>query len=121
MEATLERVILNGERDIAFFDTRYCLHKGNYRIGKTYIFKLSAFVYNEAEILEDPTFKLEGKDAVEHLKMLGKEVEYEPVGSVKPVIYYMEKMVAFFQTSTAYPHVAEFQSPIFKIEEKKFI
>lgn len=71
VEATLEGLMLNGERDIAFFDTRYCLNKDNYRIGETYIFKLSAFVYNEAEILQDPIIKFEGKDAVEHLKMLG--------------------------------------------------
>ena len=33
LEATLEGTVLGGERDIAFFDTRYALHKRDYAIG----------------------------------------------------------------------------------------
>ena len=119
VEATLEGLMLDDEREIAFFDTRYCLNKGNYHIGGTYIFKLSAFVYHTTEILQDPTFKFEGDAAVDYLRKIGGEVEYESDGSVKPVIFHMDEMVAFLQTSREYPHLAEFQSPIFSIEEEK--
>lgn len=119
VEATLEGVMLNGERNVAFFDTRYCLNKNNYCVGGSYIFKLSAFVYHKAEILQDPIFKLEGNDAVDFLHKVGGKIEYESDGSVKPVVCDMGKMVAFLQTSTEYPHLAEFQSPVFGIEEKK--
>lgn len=119
VEATLEGLMLDDEREVAFFDTRYCLNKETYHIGGTYIFKISAFVYHKAEILQDPTFKFEGDAAVDYLRKIGGEVEYESDGSVKPVIFHMEEMVAFLQTSKEYPHLAELQSPIFGIEEKK--
>lgn len=118
VEATLEGLMLDDEREVAFFDTRYCLNKENYHIGGTYMFRLSAFVYHKAEILQDPTFKFEGDAAIDYLRKIGGEVEYEADGSVKPVVFNMEKMVAFLQTSREYPHLAELQSPIFGIEEK---
>ena len=119
VEATLEGSMLNGERKIAFFDTRYCINKGKYRIGENYLFKVSAFSYNNIEILKDPSFKFEGDAAVDFLRKTGENVEYEADGSVKPIVFHTDKMVAFLQTSGEYPHLAEFQSPIFSSEEKQ--
>ena len=115
VEASLEGEVLGeSARQIAFFDTRYALHKGKYEIGKTYAFRLSAFAYNAEVVPEkDREFRFEGEKAVEHRKRCGMEQEYEKDGSPKPVVFRMEGMVAYFQKSEAYPDDAEFQSPVF--------
>lgn len=115
-EATLEGTVLGeAERQIAFFDTRYALHKGTYRIGETYTFRLAAFAYN-AEVVPKPEreFRMVGEDAAQRREALGQKPEFEKDGSVKPLIFRMDQMVAFFQSSVAYPDDAEFQSPVFK-------
>ena len=116
VEATLEGTVLGeAERQIAFFDTRYALHKGTYRIGETYTFRLSAFAYN-AEVVPKPEreFRMFGEEAAKRRAALGQKPEFEKDGSVKPLIFRMDQMVAFFQSSVAYPDDAEFQSPVFK-------
>ena len=75
-------------------------------------------MYHNAEILQKPEFQLEGQDAIRFLERSGGKVEYESDGSVKPVVFNMARMVAFLQSSIEYPHLAEFQSPIFGMEEK---
>ena len=116
VEATLEGTVLGeAERQIAFFDTRYALHKGAYRIGGTYTFRLAAFAY-DAEVVPKPEreFRMVGEEAAKRRKTLGQEPEFEKDGSVKPLVFRMDQMVAFFQPSVAYPDDAEFQSPVFK-------
>ena len=116
VEATLEGMVLGeAERQIAFFDTRYALHKGTYRIGETYTFRLSAFAYN-AEVVPNPAreFRMFGEEAAKRRAAMGQKPEFEKDGSVKPLIFRMDQMVAFFQSSAAYPDDAECQSPVFK-------
>ena len=116
VEATLEGTVLGeAERQIAFFDTRYALHKGTYRIGETYTFRLSAFAYN-AEVVPKPEreFRMLGEEAAKRRVAMGQKPEFEKDGSVKPLIFRIDEMVAFFQSSAAYPDDAEFQSPVFK-------
>jgi len=115
VEATLEGTVLGEvERQVAFFDTRYALHKGDYRIGETYTFRLAAFAYN-AEVVPKPEreFRMVGEEAAKRREVLGQTPEFEKDGSVKPLVFRMDQMVAFFQSSVAYPDDAEFQSPIF--------
>ena len=116
VEATLEGAVLGeAERQIAFFDTRYALHKGNYRIGETYTFRLAAFAYN-AQVVPKPEreFRMTGEEAAKRRAAMGQKPEFEKDGSVKPLVFRMDQMVAFFQSSAAYPDDAEFQSPVFK-------
>lgn len=116
VEATLEGTVLGeAERQIAFFDTRYALHKGTYRIGETYTFRLAAFAYN-AEVVPKPEreFRMLGEEAAKRRAAMGQKPEFEKDGGVKPLIFRMDQMVAFFQSSAAYPDDAEFQSPVFK-------
>lgn len=120
IEATLEGTVLGeAERDIAFFDTRYALHKGDYEIGKEYTFSLAAFAYNAEVVPEkEREFRLEGDNAIKHRERLGDEPEYEEDGSPKPVVFRMDEMVAFFSKWGPYPDDAEFQSPAFEgVEE----
>lgn len=115
VEATLEGTVLGeAERQIAFFDTRYALHKGGYRIGEAYTFRLAAFAYN-AEVVPKPEreFRMVGEEAAKRREALGQKPEFEKDGSVKPLVFRMDEMVAFFQSSAAYPDDAEFQSPVF--------
>ena len=114
-EATLEGTVLgDAERAVAFFDTRYILNKERYVIGETYKFRMAAFAY-DASVLpeEERKFRMEGEKAAECRKRMGKEPEFDENGNVKPLIFHMDEMVAFFQQSRAYPDDAEFQSPVF--------
>ena len=114
LEATLE-----GEtqgtvvRPISFFDTRYAFNKHRYQVGEVYTFKLAAFGYR-AEVLTEAqrTFSFEGEKAVQFLERCGKTPELNDDGSVKPVIFHLDELVALFQSSVACPDDAEFQSPI---------
>ena len=115
VEATLEGTVLGeAERQIAFFDTRYALHKGTYRIGETYTFRLAAFAYN-AQVVPKPEreFRMTGEEAARRRAAMGQKPEFEKDGSVKPLVFTMDQMVAFLQSSAAYPDDAEFQSPVF--------
>ena len=115
VEATLEGEVLGeAARQIAFFDTRYAMNKGRYEIGKTYKFRLSAFAYR-ADVLpeKDREFRFEGDKAVEHRKRMGDEQKYDKDGNPEPVIFRMDKMVAYLPRWDNYPDDAEFQSPVF--------
>ena len=115
LEATLEGTVLGeAERHIAFFDTRYALNKGRYRIGETYVFRISAFAYSAEVVPEkEREIRFEGDAAVEQRRRFGEKPEYEEDGSVKPVVISTAEMVAFFQISAAYPDDGELQSPVF--------
>ena len=119
VEATIEGTVLGDcERRIAFFDTRYAFAKGTYEIGKTYRFRLAAFAYNAKVVPEkEREFRMEGEAAAKRRKDLGDEPKFEPDGSISPLVFRMDKMVAYFPASEAYPDDAEFQSPVFnKVE-----
>ena len=79
-----------------------------------YKFRLSAFAYR-ADVMpeKDREFRFEGDKAVEHRKRLGQEQEYDENGNPKPVIFRLERMVAYLPEGNAYPDDAEFQSPVF--------
>ncbi len=116
VEATIDGTVLGEcEREISFFDTRYAFTKGSYEIGKTYRFRLAAFAYNAQVVPEkDREFRIEGEEAAKRRRDLGDEPKFEPDGSISPVVFRMDKMVACISVSEAYPDDAEFQSPIFK-------
>ena len=118
LEATLEGTICNGEHHIAFFDTRYIAHKGKYKIGETYTFRVAALA-GDCERLENPTFTMEGQQAIDFKAKLGEKPDYDENGNVKPLVFDMSGMVAFLQHSVAYPHVAEFQSPAVAVSVEK--
>lgn len=120
IEATLEGEVLGeAAHPIIFFDTRYAMNKGRYEIGKTYTFRISAFAYNVCILPEtEREFRFEGDKAVEHRKRMGYEQEYDQDGKPKPVIFNMEKLVAYLPKWGPYPDNAEFQSPVFgEVEE----
>lgn len=119
LEATLEGTVLGeAERRIAFFDTRYALNKERYKIGETYVFRLSAFAYCAEVVPEkEREIRFEGEAAVEQRRRFGEKPEYEEDGSVKPVVISTAEMVAFFQNSEAYPDDGELQSPVFSEPE----
>lgn len=114
-EATLEGTVL-GENEcrIAFFDTRYARMKEAYRIGETYVFRLAAFAYGAEVVPEaEREFRIEGEAAAKRRMDLGQEPEFEADGSVKPLVFRMDRMVAFLRSSEAYPDDAEFYSPVY--------
>lgn len=115
VEATLEGEVLGDSAwNVAFFDTRYSLRKGQYEIGKTYVFRLAAFAYRAEVVPEkDRELRFEGDKAIEQRKRFGVEQEYEADGSPKPLVFGMEELVSYFPNREAYPDDAEFQSPVY--------
>lgn len=111
-EATLVGTFCEDERNIAFFDTRYAINKGKYVLGETYYFRLAAMAC-KAEVVQNPTFRFEGEDAVMQRERFGDEQKYDKDGNPEPFVLDATRLVGFFQPSEAYPHVAEFRSPVF--------
>ncbi len=110
-EATLEGILPVEDHRVAFFDTRYALHKNHYRIGETYSFRLAAFAYR-VETVEQPSFQLEGKEALDWYQKTGLEPKLAEDGTVKPVVFDMSHLATCLQLSEAYPDDGEFQSPV---------
>lgn len=103
------------EREISFFDTKYYKNKNLYQIGKFYTFSISALGYN-IEKLKDKTFSFEGQKAVDWLAKIGKEANLDSLGNVEPVTFDLSNLVSFLPKNNEFPDDAEFQSPIYKIE-----
>ena len=119
VEATLEGTMLgegDDERDVAFFDTRYALHKGKYVIGNRSKFKLAALCYDDGEILPEAERKIvvSGERAERIYRALGQEPKREMDGAVKPWTADQSKGTAYWSSSAAYPDDAFFQSPVFE-------
>ena len=115
VEASIDGEVLgDAERRVCFFDTRYVAHKGKYVVGNTYTFRLCAFAYR-AEIVPESEreFRIEGESAVKRRKDLGEEQKYDANGNPEPLIFRMDKMVAYYSISEAYPDDAQYQSPVF--------
>ena len=123
IEATLEGTVLGEARDVAFFDTRYPLHKDSYKVGETYIFRLSAFAYS-ARFLEEKEkcLRMVGKEAEAWYERVGKTIDwhadFDEEGHIKPIEIRMDGMVGFFCGPVAYPDDCEFQSPVFGVGEE---
>lgn len=119
VEATLKGTMLGDgedERNVAFFDTRYALHKGKYVIGNRYRFKLAALCYDDGEILPEAERKIvvTGEQAERIYRALGQEPERESDGTVKPWTADQSSGTAYWSSSAAYPDDAFFQSPVFE-------
>lgn len=111
MEATLEGSMMNGTREVVFFDTRYAFKKLDYRIGETYKFKLGAFAYC-IEMLDNPKMKLTAEQAEDFAKRTGLEIKRYANGKARPMSIDMCDMVACISRGGAQPDNCEFQSTI---------
>ena len=116
-EATLEGTMLDGKRDVAFFDTQYARNKAVYRIGGRYRFRLAGMLYH-GECLDKPGFSIEGEEANKRRAVFGEAPEFEKDGTPTPLRFDMSRLVAFFTGSAAYPDDCEFQSPIYGIRRR---
>lgn len=111
MEATLEGTILDGTREMVFFDTRYAARKLDYRIGETYRFRLAAFAYF-VEMLDNPKMKLTAEQAEDLERKSGWKVKRDAKGNIKPMAIDMRDMVACVSRGGAQPDNCEYQSTI---------
>ncbi len=120
VEAVLSGRILHGERYVSFFDTRYAENKRLYKPGETYRFLLSALAY-DADVLKEEERQIvyKGEEAADIRKKMGEDPETEKDGSVKPLVFHMDRLVALFQNSDAYPDDTEFQSPAYGLAERE--
>lgn len=116
IEATLEGTLLGGEREIAFYDTRYALCKEAYKIGETYLFKLAGFAHR-IEVLKGTKVKL-SPEATEMLcRASGKKLKYDADGNVVSMSVESKDMVAFAGRGGECPEDHEFQSSIRGFEQ----
>ena len=111
----LFEAVITGETEdgcsISFFDTNYFLHKDSYQIGKTYGFSVFALGY-DIETLKENSFSYEGQEAIDWLAKSGQEPSYDENGNIEPVVFIIDKLVAFLPIDENYPDDVEFQSPI---------
>lgn len=114
IEATIEGRI--GERLITFFMSDYYLNKCKIARGGSYSFKLSALAYS-CELLKETTFKFEGEKAIDYLLKIGEPLSFDENGDVEPVVFYLDKMVAFLQSNKDYPDDVQYQSPVQSVEQ----
>lgn len=92
-----------------FLDTLYFANKTNYKIGESYLFRLSGLA-RDVQIVNETTFTMNEEQTLSFLAKIGKlPSENEPN---KPLVFDMSGMKAFFQTYDALPSLTEFQSPI---------
>ena len=115
MEATIEGTILEGTREVVFFDTRYAAKKPDYRIGGTYKFKLAALAYF-AELLDKPKMHLSAEEAEDFAQKTGWKVKRDANGKAKPMSINMADFVACVSRGGAQPDNCEFQSKIFEMD-----
>lgn len=113
-EATLEGSMLNGDRQVAFFDTQYARNKAAYRIGDRYQFRLAGMLYH-GECLDKPGFSIEGEEANKRRAVFGEAPQFEKDGTPTPLRFDMSRLVAFFTGPASYPDDCEFQSPIYGV------
>ena len=117
LEATVK--CFCGDFHFAFFATDYFKHKSYYRVGSKLPLSLSALGI-EVDIGEQ-SFSIEGEEAVEWLKKMGKEPVYDFNGNVEPVRISMEQMVAYVSIDSKCPDEALFQSPVKSIEDAQML
>lgn len=114
IEATITGYI--EDKSVSFFMTDYYLYKNDIKQGDKCKFKLSAFAYN-CNTLKEKTFQFEGQQAIDYLNKMGEKPTLDADGGVQPVIFNLENLVAFFQVNDKFPDDAEFQSPIYSVNE----
>lgn len=117
LEATVK--CFCGDFHFAFFATDYFKHKAYYRIGSKLPLSLSALGI-EVDVGER-SFSIEGEEAVEWLKKMGKEPTYDIFGNVEPVRIGMEQMVAYVSIDSKCPDEALFLSPILSLDEAQML
>lgn len=103
------------EFEFSFFAVDYYANKAVYKVGEKITVSLAALAM-KAE-LSPKSFSFEGQQAIDWLAKIGEEPEYDENGSVKPVVFGLEKLVAYMNHDHRAPDEAEFQSPISGLEE----
>jgi hypothetical protein len=106
------------EHTISFFDTQYFKNKDKYKIGRIYIFTVTALGYN-VEILKEKSFSFKGQQAVDWLAKISKQPTFDEMGNVEPIVFDLSNLVAYMPHSE-YTDDAEFQSPVSEIKEVDF-
>lgn len=118
VEATLVGSFCEDKRAISFFDTRYAINKGKYVLGETYNFRLAALAFN-SKVVQQRTFQFEGEDAIRQRERIGDEQKYDQYGNPEPLVIDATSLIALIHISDAYPHTAEFRSPVFGMATAK--
>lgn len=106
------------DQKITFFDTKYFVNKDQYETGKTYNFLIAGLAYH-VEFPEKDTISFEGEAALQWYRELGREIEYDKNGEVKPLEINKEELVALLPKDDKYPDSYEFQSPVMSITDSE--
>ena len=111
IEATIECHHKNFE--FAFFPTDYYKNKLKYKKWTTLTINVSAIAMKAEE--GSHGFCFEGQQAVDYLKKIGQQPQYDEHGNIEPIRFDTSKMVAFLSTNRKSPDEAEFQAPVNKL------
>lgn len=105
--------------DFAFFATDFYYNKEKYLESEYLDIELAAFAPNAEEA--DRGFSFEGQKAVDWLAKMGQEPTYNEDGTVQPVTFSTEKLVAYLTLEKKAPDEAQFQSPAGPVESLSFV
>lgn len=108
-----------GKLKFAFFAIDYYCNKHKYVVGQTIIIDLAALAMKAREAQR--SFSIEGQQAIDWLAKSGRTPTYDENGNIEPVIFSMEKLVAFLNIDSKCPDEAEFQSPVGSIEKTSIL
>lgn len=105
--------------DFAFFATDFYYNKEKYLESEYLYIELAAFAPNAEEA--DRGFSFEGQKAVDWLAKMGQEPSYNEDGTVQPVTFSTEQLVAYLTLEKKAPDEAQFQSPAGPVESLSFV
>ncbi len=105
--------------DLAFFATDFYYNKEKYLENEYLDIELAAFAPKAEEA--DKGFSFEGQQAVDWLAKIGQEPTYNDDGTVQPVKFSTENLVAYLTLEKKTPDEAQFQSPAGPVESLSFV
>lgn len=105
--------------NLAFFATDFYYNKEKYLENEYLDIELAAFAPKAEEA--DKGFSFEGQQAVDWLAKIGQEPTYNEDGTVQPVKFSTENLVAYLALEKQAPDEAQFQSPAGPVESLSFV
>lgn len=117
LDSLIEAFIIAEDKNgitYGFLDTLYFANKASYEIGESVEFSLSALAI-DIEVVKETSFSFDEQQTLSFLAKIGElPTEDQPI---KPLVFDMSNMKAFFQNDNSLPSLTQFQSPIEAINE----
>lgn len=116
IEANIEgELVSKNWSTLNFYSTDYLMQKPFVRLTHSAKYSLVAFGLR-CELASQKDIRFEGQEALDFLKKINREPQFDENGEVVPVIINKRNMVSFLPTHPDTPDIMQFHSPISHIE-----